>query len=75
MGLPGNAHTNWLDMIHIKEGDHVDVYWDSTPWEKNVIVTYIPVGTGDCWHFMREDGTVIVSSYFAKLERTHEATE
>ena len=53
--------------INIKEGDKVDIYWEYVGYERNLEVIYIPVATGDCWHLLRPDGTIVYVGIFSKM--------
>jgi len=59
-------------MDEIKEGDRVNVYFDSVPWLKNMKVRHIPVATGDCWHLEQFDSGqtfyVMLFSYMEKIQ-------
>jgi hypothetical protein len=53
----------------IKEGDYVNIFFDTTECEYGVKVLYTPVATGDCFHLERDDGTLIYVMCFTKMVR------
>lgn len=51
----------------IEIGDIVDVHFENVEYEFNVRVLGKPQATGDCWNFMREDGTDVYVQTFSKI--------
>ena len=56
----------------IEVGDTVDVFFDSVPWEYDLIVEGKPCATGDCWKLVRQDGTPINVIAFAKMVKVEQ---
>ena len=54
-------------MDTIRVGDMVNVYWENLATEFKLKVLYIPCATGDSWHLMREDGTIIYVNSFCVM--------
>ena len=46
----------------IFEGDHVTVLWNNGEMLEDVIVKHVPCDVGDCWHFEKADGTILVQN-------------
>jgi hypothetical protein len=53
----------------LEVNDRVNIYFDTTQAELDVMILYIPVASGDSWHVVRKDGTLVYVQMFAKMEQ------